>query len=155
MVDETDRISLDLGEYWAMARWKDSLCIAVTSFDGGKFTDYAWENTKYLLDKIEKYIQTYRVDIVLEKAHHRVPTQWVQYQDVKKLCKKYNIILIEYKPSHIKKMVTGNGRASKDEVKEVVVKSEAVKVTPTNEHESDAIACGLCYLENQNETQRT
>ena len=149
MIRDADWASLDLGEHWAIAFWKDDLCFDVTSFDGFKFVDYAWENTKYLLDRIEEHIQEHRTFFIVEKAHHRVPTQWTQYKDVKRICEKYDIKLVEYKTSHIKKMVTGNGRADKEMIQRTVSVSEFVNgANPSNEHEYDAIACGICYLEN-------
>jgi len=148
-MEDTDFVALDLGEFWAISNFKDGICKGTKSFDGSQLT-YAWENTQHLLDTIEECIQEYRVEVVVEKAHSRVPTQWVQYQDVKKLCKKYRVKLVEYKTSHIKKVVTGNGRADKSEIESFVKFSEYVPsgFVRENEHEYDSVACGICYLEN-------
>ena len=143
-----DFVSLDLGEYWSIAFWKYGECTHVESHDGSEH-EYAWQNTKSINDLIEELIHKYRMEVVVEKAHHRVPTQWTQYQDVKRLCKKYKIKLVEYKTTHIKKVVTGNGRADKDMIARTVTESGlANDVLPKNEHEHDAIACGICYLAN-------
>jgi len=148
-MQDTDFVALDLGEFWAISSFKDKMLVSTQCNDGSKM-EYAWENTKYLLDVIEEYIQKYRVEVIVEKAHHRVPTQWVQYQDVKRLCNKYKVKLVEYKPSHIKKVVTGNGRADKGLVEHHVIHSEYVPpgFVRDNEHEYDSVACGICYLEN-------
>lgn len=148
-MEKIDTLSLDLGEFWAMAKWRGSNLVDVTSFDGGKFCDYAWENTKQLLDEVEKYIKDYRVNVIVEKAHSKVPTQWVQYKDLKRLCNRYRINFIEYKTSHIKKVVTGNGRADKEDIMMAVSRGKYVgeNFAARNEHEYDAVACGICFLE--------
>ena len=50
-----------------------------------------------------------------------------------------------YAPSTIKKVVCGNGRASKDNVYNAVLKRYP-KLQMANNDESDAVAVGMCYF---------
>lgn len=66
------------------------------------------------------------------------------------ICGKYNVPVAFVYPSHVKKVVTGNGRAKKSEVKKVVksmthqLVGEEVKFD--SEHSCDAMANILCWL---------
>jgi crossover junction endodeoxyribonuclease RuvC len=55
------------------------------------------------------------------------------------------IELKEYSPLEIKQSVVGKGRASKDQVEQMVKLLLNLKADPKNEHESDALACALCH----------
>lgn len=63
---------------------------------------------------------------------------------------KENIEFVDFAPTTIKKNITGNGRAKKDEVRKKII--EQIKCSPKTEHEVDAIAIALIsilYLENK------
>ena len=60
-----------------------------------------------------------------------------------------NISCIEYSPKTIKKSVVGNGNASKEQVQYMVKNILHLDKLPTPFDSSDALAIGLCYL-NQN-----
>ncbi len=60
-----------------------------------------------------------------------------------------SISCIEYSPKKIKKSVVGNGNASKEQVQYMVKNILNLDQLPTPLDSSDALAIGLCYL-NQN-----
>lgn len=51
-----------------------------------------------------------------------------------------------YRPTRVKKSLTGNGRASKQQVKGMVKVILELAAEPTSEHVADAIAVALCHL---------
>ena len=51
-----------------------------------------------------------------------------------------------YRPTRVKKSLTGNGRASKRQVKGMVKVMLGLAAEPTSEHVADAIAVALCHL---------
>jgi len=57
-----------------------------------------------------------------------------------------NIPIAEYSPREIKKAVTGNGHASKDQVQFMIRRLVDVADTPMATDTSDAIATALCHL---------
>ena len=59
----------------------------------------------------------------------------------------YDIPIVYFSPISVKKAVTGNGRASKDEVAEAVLKKYS-GVTVLDNDQSDAIAIGATYFQN-------
>ena len=60
-----------------------------------------------------------------------------------------NVSCIEFSPKKIKKSVVGNGNASKEQVQYMVKNILHLDKLPTPLDASDALAIGLCYL-NQN-----
>ena len=60
-----------------------------------------------------------------------------------------NISCIEFSPKKIKKSVVGNGNASKEQVQYMVKNILKLDQLPSPFDSSDALAIGLCYL-NQN-----
>jgi len=60
-----------------------------------------------------------------------------------------NIPCVEYAPKKIKQSVVGNGNASKEQVQYMVKNILHLDKLPTPLDSSDALAIGLCYL-NQN-----
>jgi crossover junction endodeoxyribonuclease RuvC len=53
--------------------------------------------------------------------------------------------LFEYSPLQIKQSVVGYGRASKDQVAQMVARLLGLKDLPSSEHASDALATALCH----------
>jgi crossover junction endodeoxyribonuclease RuvC len=56
------------------------------------------------------------------------------------------IAFLEFTPLEIKKAVTGNGRAQKDQVLRMVQTLLNLEEAPSTEHIADALACALCYI---------
>lgn len=63
---------------------------------------------------------------------------------IKFLANKFNIEFIEYSPATIKKKVTGNGRADKQDIINSI--NKLFNITLKNNHIADATACALTYL---------
>lgn len=61
-------------------------------------------------------------------------------------CAQNGCSLKEYTPSRIKKALTGNGSANKEQVQKSVQRLFHLPRPPSPDHVSDAIAVALCYL---------
>jgi len=57
-----------------------------------------------------------------------------------------NIPVIQYSPTRIKKAITGNGRASKEQVQLMIQTLLRLKEPPTPDHVADALAAALCHF---------
>jgi len=55
------------------------------------------------------------------------------------------IELVEFTPLEVKRAVTGKGNASKEQVQKMVELILRLKEPVGSEHESDALACAICY----------
>ena len=55
------------------------------------------------------------------------------------------IEVVEYSPLEIKQSVVGKGRASKEQVCQMVTTLLGLAAPPATDHESDALACALCH----------
>lgn len=53
--------------------------------------------------------------------------------------------LVEFTPLQVKKAVTGKGNAAKEQVRKMVELILGLKEPLGSEHESDALACAICY----------
>lgn len=62
-----------------------------------------------------------------------------------------NIPIGEYTPIEVKQMITGYGRATKDEVAKIVEMSVKYKKLPKLDDTVDSIAIALCYSRNKQE----
>lgn len=56
------------------------------------------------------------------------------------------IPVFEYSPLQIKQSVTGYGRASKEQVRKMLLQLLGMKKAPTSTHSADAIATAVCHL---------
>lgn len=59
----------------------------------------------------------------------------------------HSVPVASYRPTRVKKSLTGNGRASKQQVKSMVKVVLRLSVEPSSEHVADAIAVALCHLQ--------
>ncbi len=62
---------------------------------------------------------------------------------------KMGIKIYEYSPLAIKKSIVGYGRATKDQVKQMLVQLLSLEKPPKPTHAADAIAAALCHLNHQ------
>mgnify|MGYP003133658249 CR=1 FL=1 len=141
-----DMISMDLGRNGALAIWKDNICVDIRS--------WSFKNT-YVIQDLTKVWNIW-VDIIMdnrpivsvESPSRQMPIQWILYSDLRKMCISFNLEFNGYKPPMIKKTVTGYGRADKDDMKASVLEGEWLTegLMPKDEHEFDAVGCGICYL---------
>ncbi len=58
----------------------------------------------------------------------------------------YGLTVSSYTPARVKKSLTGNGRASKEQVKAMVRINLGLEQKPLSEHIADAIAVALCHI---------
>ncbi len=141
-------ISIDLGKEGAFALWENGSChkIQSWSFLPNRFL---WEDFKEVIDSLENLVMDLKkghLTIVVEKPSRNMTIQWALYTDVRRVAKVNKLDFVEYMPTMIKKIVTGNGKASKDEIRKAVCDSGLCKSELSNEHEADAVAAGICLL---------
>jgi len=61
----------------------------------------------------------------------------------------HNIDVVEYSPARVKKSVSGNGRASKEQIQHMVKTLLSMKSVPPNDS-ADALAVAICYVHMKN-----
>jgi crossover junction endodeoxyribonuclease RuvC len=71
-------------------------------------------------------------------------SQREKFSVVKTLCQERSVKLVSYGPSEIKKALTGNGRASKEQVKRAV--RSLLRFEAVDEHVADAAAIGAVAM---------
>ena len=102
-------------------------------------------NTTFML--VKEYVETYKVDVV---AVEKPVFATAFGADLNRLLGVVLLAIGElplhyFAPNEIKRQVTGNGKASKDEVEYFVTKLSGYRKFESN-HAADATACALCYL---------
>jgi len=75
---------------------------------------------------------------------YKVSELQVAIKTIKKWCMNRQLGFRDYAPKHIKKAVTGNGNASKDDVAKVVHREWIIGEATS--HETDAIAVGMTHI---------
>jgi len=89
--------------------------------------------------------------LVLEKiySHYKHPTTAILMGHARAMaclvCGKFDIKLVNYPSTRIKKVITGNGHASKVQVQRMVQTILKLKDPPEPVDVSDALAMALCY----------
>ena len=110
-----------------------------------------------IFDEISNIVDEHRPDVlVLEKiySHYKHPTTAILMGHARAMaclvCGKFNIELVNYPSTRIKKAVTGNGHASKYQVQRMVQSLLKLKNPPEPVDVSDALAMAIsyCYIEN-------
>lgn len=108
---------------------------------------------RYLIifNGIESLIEKYSPDVIV------VETQFVNknVQSALKLgmargvaiiaAKRKGLAVFEYSPTHAKKAVVGNGRASKHQVQAMIQRLLNLSVAPEPEDAADALALAICH----------
>lgn len=111
-----------------------------------------------LIEKeLTKLIKKYKPEIVsCEKLFFNIPNSQGRSKSnammdvnmvsgiIQLIVAKEQITFIDFAPTTIKKLTTGNGRAKKDEVRKTVI--EKTKYKPNTEHETDAIAIAMSSI---------
>jgi len=112
-----------------------------------------------IFDEISSIIEEYRPNVlVLEKiySHYKHPTTAILMGHARAMaclvCGKFDIKLVNYPSTRIKKAVTGNGHASKHQVQRMVQGLLNLKTPPEPVDISDALAIALsyCFIEERN-----
>jgi len=144
-------ISIDLGMNFAIAFWREGVCEEV--LENNLEDMLHCDGLTRILQIIRKAVGESRPEIACERPSRSMPVQWIQYSDIRALADMYKVGFFGYVPPTIKKSVSGNGRASKGEIRESVrnanVCKDSLSIEDMSEHEVDAIACGMCYYKNK------
>lgn len=106
-----------------------------------------------IYDGLSEIIEEYRPDaLVLEKiySHYKHPTTAILMSHARGvvclLCGKYNLELINYASTHVKKSITGKGRAGKGQVAGMMKTLLSLKNVPKPEDVTDALALAISHL---------
>lgn len=145
--ERIDIISIDPGKTGAFALWNAGKCFYVETFaleKGYYASEHLWSVVQRFID----YIERFHPVVVSEQPSHYLAHQWILFSDIKNAVLGNKCEFVSYMPQTIKKEVTESGRASKEEVAEAVLKSGylADGIVPSDEHQMDATAVGVCYL---------
>ncbi len=85
-------------------------------------------------------------DLYAEYPHPRTAIMMGHARGVIILAAATRAVKVEsYAASMVKKSLTGNGRASKDQVRQMVVQSLKLAEPPSPDHVSDALALAVCH----------
>ncbi len=110
-----------------------------------------------IFDEISVLIEEHKPGVlVLEKiySHYKHPTTAILMAHARAMaclvCGKFDVKLVNYPSTRIKKAITGNGHASKEQVQRMVQGILKLKVPPEPVDVSDALAMAMsyCYIEN-------
>lgn len=145
-------ISLDLGKgggraYWKAAKKKKYIPYDIEGWDIGKY-DFSSEGLYAIVMSVYNYVKESRPIIIVEKPGRHLPYQWILYSDVKEIANQFKVPYFEYHPMTIKKIVTGNGKAGKEEIQKVLGEliPELSGFELATEHMWDSVATGACHL---------
>jgi len=117
------------------------------------------ERVKKIFDEISDIIEEHSPEVlVLEKiySHYKHPATSILMGHARAMaclvCGKFDVKLVNYPSTRIKKAVTGNGHASKYQVQRMVQSLLKLKRPPEPVDVSDALAMAIsyCYIEKSN-----
>lgn len=110
------------------------------------------ERISRIFDEISGIIKEHEPSVlVLEKiySHYKHPTTAILMGHARAMaclvCGKFDVKLVNYPSTRIKKVITGNGHASKIQVQRMVQTLLKLKEPPEPVDVSDALAMALCY----------
>lgn len=110
------------------------------------------ERIKKIFDEISGIIEEHRPGVlVLEKiySHYKHPATAILMAHARAMaclvCGKFNVELVNYPSTRIKKVITGNGHASKAQVQRMVRDLLKLKKAPEPVDVSDALAMAITY----------
>ncbi|HNX68701.1 MAG TPA: crossover junction endodeoxyribonuclease RuvC [Candidatus Omnitrophota bacterium] len=107
----------------------------------------------HVFESLQKNIQSYKPDVLaLETLFFAKDIRAVERIGEARACamlaaSKEGIEVVEYAPTAVKQSVTGNGRASKEQVQFMVKRLLNLKEAPALDA-SDALAIAMCHLHN-------
>jgi len=114
------------------------------------------ERVNKIFEEITALVEEYKPGVlVLEKiySHYKHPTTAILMGHARAMaclvCGKFNVRLVNYPSTKIKKTITGNGHASKEQVQRMVQSLLKLKSPPEPIDISDALAMAIsyCYIE--------
>jgi len=110
------------------------------------------DRVRKIFDEIADIVEEHKPEVlVLEKiySHYKHPTTSILMGHSRAMacliCGKFKVKLINYPSTRIKKVVTGNGHASKIQVQRMVQNILRLKAAPEPNDVSDALAMAICY----------
>ena len=110
------------------------------------------ERIKNIFDEISDIIKEHEPSVlVLEKifSHYKHPATAILMGHARAMaclvCGKFNVKLVNYPSTKIKKAITGNGHASKAQMQRMVQDILKLKKTPESPDVSDALAMAISY----------
>jgi len=108
---------------------------------------------RIIYDNLNDILRSYKPQVVvLEKlySHYKHPATSILMGHARGvvclLCGINSVQLVNYSATHIKKAVTGNGRASKKQIQHMVKELLKLKKTPEPVDISDALAMAMSYM---------
>lgn len=111
------------------------------------------DRLRKIYDGLSEIVEEYRPEaLVLEKiySHYKHPVTAILMGHARGvvclLCGKYNLQLINYASTHLKRSITGRGRASKTQVAGMVKTLLCLKKPPQPEDVTDALALAISHL---------
>ena len=111
------------------------------------------DRLRKIYDNLSEIVEEYRPEaLVLEKiySHYRHPVTAILMGHVRGvvclLCGKYNLRLISYPSTQLKKSIVGRGRASKKQVAGMVQTFLNLKKPPEPEDVTDALALAISHI---------
>jgi len=118
-----------------------------------KSSDPIAKRLLHIFESLQRNIQSYKPDVMaLESLFFAKDVQAVERIGEARACamlaaSKEGIPVIEYAPTAVKRSVTGNGRAAKEQVQFMVKRLLNLKEAPALDA-SDALALAMCHLHN-------
>ena len=111
------------------------------------------DRLRRIYDNLSEIVEEYRPEVlVLEKiySHYNHPVTAILMGHARGviclLCGKYDLRLVSYASTHLKKSIVGKGRASKKQVAGMVKAILNLKKTPNPEDVTDALALAISHL---------
>jgi crossover junction endodeoxyribonuclease RuvC len=111
------------------------------------------DRLRKIYDGLSEIVEEYRPEtLVLEKiySHYKHPATAILMGHARGvvclLCGKYNLKLINYASTHLKRSIVGRGRASKMQVAGMVKAVLKLKKSPQPEDVTDALALAISHL---------
>ena len=111
------------------------------------------DRLRKIYDGLSEIVEEYRPEaLVLEKiySHYKHPVTAILMGHARGvvclLCGKYNLQLINYASTHLKRSIAGGGRASKTQVAGMVKTLLRLKKAPQPEDVTDALALAISHL---------
>lgn len=134
-------------------------CSADTFVVKKSSSEEPWKSCWPIYRFVNQYIKQNKPDVVIVEKTSSFSMGFVTGQIssimgvIFAVCGKYNLP-VEFKfPTHVKKVITGKGKATKSEMKKAVKKwleENNLNTEMPSEHAADAVANIICYLKEKN-----
>jgi crossover junction endodeoxyribonuclease RuvC len=123
----------------------------IRSADGRASTDMA-QRVRYLYDGIVEVLEQFQPDIVVVEqlfAHYEHPRTAILMAHARGVlflaAAQRGLPVVSYNATRIKKTITGNGRATKEQVQRTVQRELGLVQLPEPPDVADALAAALCH----------